>query len=287
MPNTMPIRLHVSVGKVVRLSVVGALLGGTASGQEVQNQAEKLAYGADKANVPDAIAKVKSGEFGAVHVDLIVRANAIEAIPILKEQFDRAGDQVIKGKIAAALVRLGDKDQAYWNFLVEFAKPTLESDAPDYIGYDSQGRAVPGPSPQFQTWARAHSLPAESGPEDSVRISSTGIVFLGWSGDPRAVPLLRKGLLSPNHMVEIFAALGLAEIGDKDSIPFIIEACRKAPAEPAAAMARALVYFDDNSAQSAVDEYIPKDLAKGYRDAKARGDTKPLSPPLYGKCPNQ
>ena len=47
---------------MLRLSVIGALLGGTVSGQEVQSQVEKLAYGADKANVPEAIAKVKSGE---------------------------------------------------------------------------------------------------------------------------------------------------------------------------------------------------------------------------------
>lgn len=278
--------LRYIVVRILNILALLALLTATANGQ-AQGQPEKLAYGADRANVPDAISRVKSGEFGAIHVDLIARAGAVEAIPILKEQFDRVGDQLIKGKIAAALVRLGDKDQAYWNFLVEFAKPALESDVPDYIGYDSHGKAVPGPSPQFQTWAKAHNLPAESQPEDSARISSAGIVFLGWSEDPRAVPLLRKALLSPNHMLEIFAALGLAEIGDKDSIPFIIEACRKAPAEPATVIARALVYFDDNSAQSAVDEFIPKDLAKGYRDAKARGDTKPLSPPLYDKLPTQ
>jgi hypothetical protein len=37
--------------------------------------------------VPDAIAKVKSGEFAAVHVDMIANAGAVEAIPILKQQF--------------------------------------------------------------------------------------------------------------------------------------------------------------------------------------------------------
>lgn len=113
------------------------------------------------------------------------------------------------------------------------------------------------------------------------------VMLIGWSRDPRAVPLLRRTLLSPNYQIEIAAAEGLAEIGDKDSIPFIIEACSKAPAEPAAVIARALVYFDDNSAQSAVDQFIPKDSAKVYRDAIARGETKSLSPPLYDKVPNQ
>jgi len=101
------------------------------------------------------------------------------------------------------------------------------------------------------------------------------VAFLGWSRDPRAIPLLRQALLSPNYQIEIAAALGLAEIGDKDSIPFIIEACKRAPAEPAAAIAQALVYFDDNVAQSAVDQYIPKDVAKIYRDATAHGKKTP------------
>jgi hypothetical protein len=52
-------------------------------------------------------------------------------------------------------------------------------------------------------------------------------------------------------------------------------------------MAESLVYFDDATAQNAVDKYIPKDTAKLYRAAKANGKTKPLAAPLYGKPPNQ
>src|ERR1700739_135350 len=200
MPTIMPIRLHVSVGKMLRLSVIGALLGGTASGQEVQSQAEKLAYGADKANVPDAIAKVKSGEFGAVHVDMIARAGAVEAIPSLKQQCVHADDSLLKAKTAAAIVRLGDKDDTYWDFLVKLATPALESDAPDFIGYDAEGKAVPGPSPKFEAWMNAHHLsPSATLFEDSVYMLPGRLMLLGWSRDPRAVPLLRQALLSRNH----------------------------------------------------------------------------------------
>jgi HEAT repeats len=251
MPTIMTIRLHIGVGKMLRLFVMGALLGGIASGQQAQGQAEKLAYGADKANVPDAIAKVKSGEFGAVHVDM------------------------------------RDKDDTYWDSLVKLVAPALESDAPDFMSYDSQGKAVSGPSPQLVAWADAHNLPHAGLLEESRYLLPGKVMIFGWSRDPRAIPLLRRALSSPNYMVEIAAAMGLAEIGDKESIPFIIDACRKAPADVAAVIARALVYFDDNSAQSAVDQFIPKDIAKIERDAKARGDTKPLSPPLYDKLPNQ
>ena len=49
----------------------------SAYGQEKPGQPKKLAYGADLANVPEAMAKVKSGNFVAVDVDLIARAGAI------------------------------------------------------------------------------------------------------------------------------------------------------------------------------------------------------------------
>jgi hypothetical protein len=277
-------------GRIFRVSrylMWCALVVSAAYGQEKPRQPEKLAYGVDKANVPDAIARVKSGEFGAVHVDLIARANAVEAIPVLKEQFNRVEDQLVKAKIAAALLRMGDKDNRYWNFLVEFANPALQSDAPDYIGYDHEGKAVPGPSTEFQAWAKAHNFSDESELDESVRVASTGVIFLGWSRDLRAIPFLRKALLSPNHMIEIFGAMGLAEIGDKGSIPLIIEACKQAPAEPAAAIAESLVYFDDVTAQSAVDQFVPKDRAKLVREAKANTNRSPLSAPLLSNLPNQ
>jgi hypothetical protein len=257
-------------------------------GRAQQSPSKKLGYASDRANVPDAIAKVNSGNFAAVHVDMIATAGAVEAIPILKEQFARVEDPLLKLKIAAALVRLGDKDEAYWNFLVEQTRPALESDAPDFMSYDAQGKAVPGPSLKFQAWVKAHNLsPSSALFEDSVYVFPGKVALLGWSRDSRAVPLLRQALLSPSHMIEIAGAMGLAEIGDKDSIPYIIEACKRAPADAAAAIAEYLVYFDDNASQSAVDEYVPKDAAKIYRDAKARGKTKPLTSLLYDKLPDQ
>jgi hypothetical protein len=243
------------IGQVLHIVMWFALLTGVAYGQAEQDQPQKLAYGADMANVPNAITKVKSGEFSGVHVDLIARAGALEAIPVLKEQFARVQDPLLKAKIAAALVRLGDKDDTYWDFLVKLATPGLESDAPDFMRRDSQGKSLPGPSPEFEAWVKAHNLDPAGLGEDSFYVLPGKVAFLGWSRDPRAIPLLRQALLSPNYQIEIAAALGLAEIGDKDSIPFIVEACKRAPAEAAAAIAQALVYI---VAQSAVDQYIPR-----------------------------
>ncbi|MFZ0960168.1 MAG: hypothetical protein WAO35_04630 [Terriglobia bacterium] len=67
------------------------------------------------------------------------------------------------------------------------------------------------------------------------------------------------------------SALGLAQIGDKDSIPFIIQACKRAPADAVIAIARSLVYFDDPQAQKAAGEYVPKDIAEALREERAQG----------------
>ena len=80
-------RTHAFTRKILCLWVFGVLLTNSAYSQDGQSQLEKPAYAVDRANVPDAIAKVKSGEFALVHVDMIARANAVEAFPILKEQF--------------------------------------------------------------------------------------------------------------------------------------------------------------------------------------------------------
>src|SRR6267143_185604 len=51
-----------------------ALVTCAAHSQEKQSLPDRRPYAVDVANVPDAIAKVKSGDFAAVHVDLIARA---------------------------------------------------------------------------------------------------------------------------------------------------------------------------------------------------------------------
>ena len=261
--------------------ILCGLLTVLAYAQAEQSQSNKLAYAADKANVPDAIAKVKSGDFALVHVEMIADARAVEAIPILKEQFVRSQDPFVKAKIASALVRLGAKDEIYWDLLVKQVTPAVESDAPDFMNFDSQAKTGAGPSPEFIAWAKAHNVPP-NGPtgtaaEDSMYWFPGKVMMLGSTADPRAIPLLQRALLSPNHMIEIDAAKGLAEIQDKDSIPLIIEACKRAPAAAAAVIAESLVYFDDTEAQRAVDMYVPKDRAKIIREAKAQGKKTPWS----------
>jgi hypothetical protein len=244
---------------------------GIADGQDNRAQLEKR-YGF---TVADAEARLKSGDFAGVHINLLAETGAVEAIPDLEKQFVQTSDPLNKAKIAQALVKLRDKDDTYWNFLVQLTMPIIESDAPNPISMDSNGKFVPtsAPSPEFTIWAKAHNLDPGNAAMDAIYLNPGKIMLLGGTDDPRAIPLLRRALLSPNYLIAAVAARGLAEVHDDASIQTIIETCKRAPADAAASIAKSLVFFDDPRAQTAVDKYLPKEDAKSLREARAQGKT--------------
>lgn len=91
------------------------------------------------------------------------------------------------------------------------------------------------------------------------------------TGDPRGIPLLRRALQSRNYMIAVFAAKGLVQIQDKDSIPLIIAACQRASTGFASEIAKSLIWFDDPRAQTAVDTYVAEGTRRLLRDARAQG----------------
>ena len=264
------------------LAILCGLLTAVAYCQVKQNQPDAAAstVAADDDRVAGLIAKASENTPESIYfVEQLANAKAIQAVPMLEEKFVRTQDALDKAHIASVLVRLGDKGDVYWGFLVKQATQAVESDAPDFMNFDPQAKTGAGPSPEFIAWAKAHKVPP-NGPEgtaaeDAMYWLPAKVMLLGITGDTRAIPLLRQALLSPNHMIEIAAAKSLAEIQDKDSIPLIIEACKKAPAAAAALIAEPLIYFDDAQAKSAVDRYMPKDRAKILREARAQGKKLP------------
>jgi len=248
---------------VLRLALWWLMLPCAAFGQARKSTPDEIA---------DDIARVKSGDFFPVAVEQIAEAHAVQAIPVLKEQFALDQDADSKAKIASALVRLGDKDDTYWNYLVDQATAAVESDAPPPTMYDANGKVVPGQlSPEFIAWAKAHNVSPESAGEDAAYGLPGKVAMLGETGDPRGVPLLRQALQSPNFLIAAMAAKSLALIQDKGSIPLIIEASRKAPSDAAVAIADSLIYFDDAEAQRGADLYLPKTYAAAVREARAHG----------------
>lgn len=265
MAQIRDLRAHLAVRTVCWIAVWSFPIG-IVHGQVDRSQIEKR-YGM---TVSEALMKLKAGKHNVLDIDLISQTRAADAIPDLRVQFSRSQDPLVKARIAEALVRLGDKNSAYWEFLFEPAKVAVESDAPDFFNYDGQGKAQAGLSLSFVAWADAHGDLAKM-TQEVVYVNPSKLAMLASTGDRREIPLLRKALLSPNPLMKSIAAQGLAEVQDEEAIPLIIDAVQKSPADAATQLASALVYFDDPRAQLAVNTYVPKESAKILRDAKAKG----------------
>jgi hypothetical protein len=252
--------------KILHLVVCCALLPCVAAhGQPGPAQPDKLA---------NAISQVESGTFSNYAVEQIAEAHAVQEIPVLEKQFVVASEEVnLKSVIASALVRLGDNNNIYWNYLVEQATEAINSGLPFPIARDSQGVPIRGQlSPEFNAWIKAHNIPPEA--VGDLAFSLPGkVISLAETGDPRGIPLLRRALQSPNPFMALFAAKGLALIHDKASIPLIIAVCKRSYPDEAEAIAESLIYFDDAEAQSAADLYLPKELSQALRQARANGKT--------------
>jgi HEAT repeat protein len=251
--------------EVLHLVVMCALVT-AASAQVTPSQPEKVAR---------TIAEVRGGNWARIG-GLVKEAGPAQAVPILQELFASSQDVETKDRIASALYKLGDKNDIYWGYMVRQATLAAERDAPFPHSYDAGGKMEDGYPSDFIAWANAHN----TSPQSSEKATWDGygrILLLAMTEDPRAIPVLRQALHSPDQVIESGAAKGLAELQDKDSIPLIIEACRTAPADGAALIADSLVYFDDPRAQSAADAYLPKEKAEALREyVKAHGN-RPFS----------
>jgi HEAT repeat protein len=219
----------------------------------------------------DAIASVKSGNFSSSDVIVIANAGAaVQAIPALEEQFRRANDVDTKVSIATGLVKLKDRDNTYWNFLLEQATLAVDSNVPDAVYSESQGKMT-NQSPELQAWADAHNVPMNIAWHNASFEIPGKVLQLGTTGDPRGIPLLRRALQSHNYFIVTWAAKGLAQIQDKQSIPLIVAAAQRAPTGYNSLIAESLLYFDDTQAQSAADQLMPKEKATMLREARTRG----------------
>jgi len=248
---------------VLYLALGITLLSCAAFGQAKQNRSDDL-----KAS----IASVQAGSFSNADIETVAGAGAAEGVlPALEQQFARTTDVARQGIIAKALVRLGDKDNTYWNFLLEQATLAIDSDLPDPFR-DSQGNAnYQQLSPEFKAWIQAHHVDASTAINSEIYDLPIKVMLLGGTGDPRGIPLLRRALQSHNYQIVAWAAKGLAQIQDKQSIPLIVAAVQGAPPEYTSLIAESLIYFDDAQAESAVDTYMPKDKATLARAERARG----------------
>lgn len=211
--------------------------------------------------VADAIQRVRNRDLGTgpvdamLYINLIANAKGAEGISVLEEYYSRITAPDIKAGVASALVRMGDKNKGYWNYLVALAERAIQSDAPDPFNLLA-GKHDDPISPDFKIWASTHNIPLEKAFTLPKELSGD-LAPLAQTGDPRGIALLREALGSPMISASSLAAAGLAQANDTASIPLIIDACKRLPPQYAGFLADTLLYFDDPQAQSTYHLYFP------------------------------
>ena len=271
------------------LICLSILLGAVAHGQVGGRQPGAAADSVGRDNLAKAVNEVKGGNWASVD-QIVTEAGPVRAVPILHDLFANSQDAEVKERIAGALVKLGDKDSAYFDFMLIQATEAVENYTLYPFRLDLKASPIPKPqqdnnrqdhdamllqelSPEFVAWAKSRSIPVEPAIEEALYTIPGRLLQLGMAGDKRAIPVLRRGLSSPNGMIEVMAAQGLAELKDNESIPLIVEACERAPAYAASAIAVfGLRSFDDPRAQSVYQSYLAK-LQDASREQGAGQDT--------------
>jgi HEAT repeat protein len=204
---------------MICLVLWGSLLVSVAYGQSADQQTEEVL----RARTLQIFNSLEQGTYGPMTQEQIAEAKAGQLVPILEARFVTSQDAKVKARVARALVDLGDKGNAYWDFLVQQAKLAIESDAPSTRCSSSTN--CTGHS-AYVAWARAHNAPEDSQAEMELNWLLEERVQ-GVFGDPRGIPLLREALKSANINVAETGADGLTRAHDRDSIPLIVEACKR------------------------------------------------------------
>ena len=190
------------------------------------------------------------------YINWIVNAKGAEGMSVLEEYYSRTTDPGMKADVASVLVRMGDKNEAYWNHLVALAERAIKSEAPNPFNLMA-GKQDDPISPDFKIWANTHNIPLEKALTMTDELTQD-LAPLARTGDPRGVPLLRKALGSPIVSVSGLAAAGLAQANDVSSAPLIVDACKRLPPEWAHLLADSLLFFDDPLAQRTFHSYFPE-----------------------------
>jgi hypothetical protein len=190
-------------------------------------------------------------------LEALVRGDK-QVLKSLKDIFKESQDKREKQTIASKVLSLGERDEEYWSYLVQYAKAAIESPIPDPVAIDKDGRTIRGQfSAQFVAWCDQNKVdPRMIAGEVFYRLPSD-VKLLGATRDPRIFELLLRGLESKNSMIVIASAMGLANLQDKRALKPIIATLQRVPTGAGQAIAEtSLVYFDDREAQVAVERVI-------------------------------
>ena len=194
------------------------------------------------------------------------------ALPALQVAFEREQDNLTRPFLAAALIRLGDKDPRYFRYVADAATKAVKADLP--LSLSAAGLvAENGRAPSaLITWAQVHRIDLQRALWLATVEFPAAMEALVETGDRRSSRILVRGLHSRNFFTVSEAALGLARLGDPKVIKAIIATCKRLSVDERQSIARSLIFVDTPEAQRAAERLIanPELLAR-WREQRRRG----------------
>lgn len=175
------------------------------------------------------------------------------AVCNIEDIFEATSQIALKERIASILMRIGVRDQVYFDFLSKQAEESLEVDAPWAELFDPNTGQVTGINPAFMLWCKKHNLTPAQVFEDARYKVPIPWLYLASAGDQRAFNILLKGLHAENKMIVGYAALGLAKLQNSSAIDPLIAAASETTIGVKYQIAQALWFFNDPKAKTAGD----------------------------------
>jgi len=202
----------------------------------------------------------------------IINENKTSEISEIEKKFEEAPNSMYKSLYVSMLLRLGDEDDKYFEYLEDQAKQIIEDDRPYLLAKDANGKDIKGQiSPEFEDWCSNKDIEINICISEWVYSIPAITTYLGLSGDERFFVYLEAALNSSSEIKVRAAANGLGLLGDKRAIPLFAQVLKNTN-KPfhQHKIALPLYYFNDSGATELAEEYIiyPKEAEYYKKEAK-------------------
>jgi hypothetical protein len=194
------------------------------------------------------------------------------AVAMIKQIFKAAREKSSKQQLALFLLRLGQKEDVYYDELFRYAKEAITAKAPLWYFSDPQGNAIRGEYPlEFRNWCVARMLTIE---DCVARVSgyATDVIYLAAAKDRRSIPLFREGLESDNEGIVSVCISALGRLNDTESLGLIDAALKRLKPNLRSIAASSLAEFDSPLVMPMLDRYITDPKAR--QEASQRIQTR-------------
>ncbi|MEO8368838.1 MAG: hypothetical protein ABI806_06540 [Candidatus Solibacter sp.] len=131
------------------------------------------------------------------------------AAQTLRAAFERRTAKSERQRIAASLIRLGEKSAVYFEFLTGYAKAAINDRTPFFEKVDAEGNPVRGEfSAEFENWCAQNQKNPRDVAASQLGAQLEDVKVLAEVADPRAGDIFRRGLESPNPRIVAYSNSG-------------------------------------------------------------------------------